>query len=672
VSVWLAWATWAAWATRPGAPWLAVLPALLPLASLAPWTGWVVFEEFDLLLLGAAAGGYARRAWQRGILAHGDVLPARERWIIAALAVWTLLGLVRGMLDAGFDPAALHAYQSQADPLNAWRIAKSALLMLLLYPLVREQFIHDVRAAFDRLASGMVAGSALLCLLIAWERAALPGLTDWDVPYRTTAWFWDMHVGGAAIDAYLALTTPFVAWAVWSARRWWRWLAAAALAVLWAYACLTTYARGAYLGAAVSLFVLGLRLPVGHGSRLARAARLSMMAAGTLVPVWLAIDAAGYLAGVLVLLAAGGLMALSFHRSRRGRGEPRPASLRGLALGALALLLLFEAAAVVGPDSYMWSRMTISGRDGVGRFTHWLHGVALLQSPADAAIGLGLGRVPSHYDRRWPREQFSGQAGWEPASGQGGRHLRLSGPRTQDHLGGLFGITQRVPMASRYTASLSMQAASAVELLVRVCESHLLYDRACQAEFVRIEAGDDPQAWRQVRLDLVGMPLSVGRAWAPRQAVMTISVTNAGAVAAIDRVALQDESSRSLLRNGDFDAGLAHWWPTAQFHFLPWHVDNLYLELLVERGIIGLAMFLALVLTAWRAGAAHVGPGQAAGPAAWFASASLAGGLCVGLVSSLVDVPRVAWLMMLMMAVLLSVREVSPRAESAAPHSGAA
>jgi len=42
-------------------------PALLPLIGLAPWTGWIVFEEFDLLLLALLAGGYARlvmSTWQ--------------------------------------------------------------------------------------------------------------------------------------------------------------------------------------------------------------------------------------------------------------------------------------------------------------------------------------------------------------------------------------------------------------------------------------------------------------------------------------------------------------------------------------------------------------------------------------------------------------------------------
>ncbi len=72
---------------------------------------------------------------------------------------------------------------------------------------------------------------------------------------------------------------------------------------------------------------------------------------------------------------------------------------------------------------------------------------------------------------------------------------------------------------------------------------------------------------------------------------------------------------------------------------MPWHIDNLYLELLIERGAVALALFLALAeLALWNLPA---GPGRLQ-PIAPFLAASLLGGLIVGLVSSLMDVPRVA------------------------------
>ena len=59
LAAFLLWCAVVAW--RPGI-WLFIVPAALPLLNFGPWTGWVVFEEFDLLLLGVVTGAYARMA----------------------------------------------------------------------------------------------------------------------------------------------------------------------------------------------------------------------------------------------------------------------------------------------------------------------------------------------------------------------------------------------------------------------------------------------------------------------------------------------------------------------------------------------------------------------------------------------------------------------------------
>ncbi len=75
----LAWAcvTWR-W---PGL-WVGVLPAALPLMNLSPWSGWLAFDEFDLLVLATLAGGYARLAAGRCLLASpgaGSIVGCRWR-----------------------------------------------------------------------------------------------------------------------------------------------------------------------------------------------------------------------------------------------------------------------------------------------------------------------------------------------------------------------------------------------------------------------------------------------------------------------------------------------------------------------------------------------------------------------------------------------------------------
>lgn len=49
---------------RPNSFWL-IIPATLPILGFAPWTGWISFEELDLLVLALACGGYAKMAVDR-------------------------------------------------------------------------------------------------------------------------------------------------------------------------------------------------------------------------------------------------------------------------------------------------------------------------------------------------------------------------------------------------------------------------------------------------------------------------------------------------------------------------------------------------------------------------------------------------------------------------------
>jgi O-antigen ligase len=100
-----------------------------------------------------------------------------------------------------------------------------------------------------------------------------------------------------------------------------------------------------------------------------------------------------------------------------------------------------------------------------------------------------------------------------------------------------------------------------------------------------------------------------------------------------------------LLENGQFSKGLAHWFPAAQSYFVPWHIDNLFLEVLVERGLAGLLLLAALMAYAlW-----HLAIGRARSlPLSPYLAASLCAALLVGLVSSFMDVPRVAFIFYLL------------------------
>ncbi|WP_158025679.1 O-antigen ligase family protein [Rhodoferax antarcticus] len=595
--------------------WLWLVPACLPWLNFSPWTGWIVFEEFDLLLLAALAGAYARMAWESQKDAYRPATTA-PKLLIGMLAVSGLWALQRGLLDAGgfqFD-----WFASYSDALNSWRVFKSLGFALLFIPLLQREVSRNTTGAAGDMAAGIVSGLACLVLATFWERMAFPGLLDFSAPYRTVALFWEMHVGGAAIDAYLALTVPFVVWALSATLRPLPWAALALLALGVGYTCLTTFSRGVYLAVLGPLillpFLLWLQKHARHGTDPWRSLRHQ----ATLPSWW------------------------------------TKASV------ALGVVLMLEVVVVLQSGSFMSKRLASTEQDLSSRVEHWKNGVGMLKGSSDWLLGIGLGRLPANYAAQVPNEEFPGDALWHPEplpKPQGQGFVTLLGPKTRQSLGGVLELTQRVSLSkpSGYRARLDVRVKHNTRIELYLCERHLLYDRACQAAFLRVKpvTSAGHPVWQSLTVTMEGDELGPDSRWVPRLKMFSMSVIDAGGSADIDNVALMGDQPQNLLSNGDFSAGLAHWLPAAQSYFLPWHLDNLFLELLVERGVLGLLACLLLVMTAlW-----HLALGRARlQPTAPYLAASIIGVLLVGLVSSVMDVPRVAFLFFLLNFMALAVR----------------
>lgn len=214
---------------------------------------------------------------------------------------------------------------------RAWGV----LLMPVLY--------RSAQDAPLRLARGMVAGLSLVCAVVLWERGIYAGSLDFSHHYRTSAWFWEMHVGGGAIDVYFAMALPFAAWTAWTAPRGWRWYAAAVLAMLSIYAVLTTYSRRVYLTVALAMVALAASAYKYRISALDRSA-------------W-----------------------------------------RRRAMAFLPVALVAETLGVLLGGVFMSDRLAQPNADLHQRVEHWQRGAALLQTPVQWALGLGIGRLREHY-----------------------------------------------------------------------------------------------------------------------------------------------------------------------------------------------------------------------------------------------------------------------------------
>ncbi|UCV01940.1 hypothetical protein [Dechloromonas denitrificans] len=233
---------------------LVIIPAILPVIGFAPWTGWISFEELDLLILASAAGGYARC----GI--DGRERSSQQRTSSLCLVLATLMSIsilismTRGFADAG----GFHFswFQGYDGPMNSLRIGKSFFFALLLIPLITRFQDSPENKTGGKLALGIAIGLGAASLAALWERLAFTDLLNFSSDYRSTALFWEMHVGGAALDGWLLLTFPFAIWALRNSRSTVQFALSMCLIGLGLYAALTTFSRGVYLALIISLPLL--------------------------------------------------------------------------------------------------------------------------------------------------------------------------------------------------------------------------------------------------------------------------------------------------------------------------------------------------------------------------------------------------------------------------------
>jgi hypothetical protein len=754
-----------------------MVPALLPVIGLAPWTGWITFEEFDLLVLAVAAGGYGRRVWKGASHARHSLapkpaisaLPALPALVVLLFAASTLWAMARGFADAGgFSFGWFHGY---LEPMNSVRLAKSFFLALLLLPLWQYAYRQQPVQAARAICGGMTLGLAGASLATVWERMAFTDLLNFSTDYRTTGLFWEMHVGGAALDGFLALTMPFALRELLQARTPMRWGAAAAIAALGSYACLTTFSRGVYLavpfGVAVLFLLLWLQgrqqtgaippatkkagetfdflaaallitafalfagwmFPTsgyrGAGALLGAVVLmlpLARMLQGMPPSLWMVGTVSGFLLAALALgisfapkgAYAAYAMAFSFTAlmifarfkkwvADRVAGPMAlagflatlatvvlvanywgySAALRPAAVAATVCLLLALAAGllqrplwpdrirwqagtacamglivfvigVFGGGAYMAERFSTGNGDLNTRLDHWKLGMGMLQTPADWWLGKGQGRFPANYFLIGDLKEHPGD--YRLLHESDDNYLRLTGGLHVIGWGELLRVSQRVSEPrGPVKVTASVRAANHVGVHFEICEKHLLYNLGCLLG----DAAVKPTAgqWQTVHAALQGNGVSRGAWYAPKLLVFSMAMATGGGTADIKDLELTDADGHPLVANGDFSDGMAHWFFSSDRYHLPWHIKNMFLHVLFDQGIVGLALWTMLVggtLLRLIGGAAKKHP---LAPAL---TASLLGFLTVGLFDSLLDVPRLAMLFYFVVLVGMTIRTAPP------------
>ena len=326
---------------RP-ASWLLAVPALLPVLDFAPWTGWFFLEELDLLLLATCAAGY----WRLGREAAPTKLPGLARFALGLFILCYLVAAWRGVLPLA--PLDGNAFSNYNSPYNGLRVLKGILWPLLLLPLLRATAGEQGANLQRLLVPGMLLGLAACSLAVVWERLAFPGLFDFAADYRPTAPFSAMHTGGAALDAYLAMSFPFVVLYLQGHPPPWKLAAGMVALALGVFAGLTTFSRDIYLAYAAAgavIAVLGASHHMRSGSLSGRTMLASVLLLG--LTFWVLMQVFGS-SGYRGLGASLGLLGSALLLAGAAPRMPRPLLTAGL---ALALAGVVAALALLAPGA---------------------------------------------------------------------------------------------------------------------------------------------------------------------------------------------------------------------------------------------------------------------------------------------------------------------------------
>lgn len=549
----------------------------------------------------------------------------------------------------------------------------------------------------------------LVDLLYGQNRYALfQSLLDFSTTYRVTALFSEMHTGGEAIDGYLALAWPFAVYGLFEGRRR-GWIAVSGMAlVLGLYSAMVTFSRGTYLALAVgaSVFALGAaaRLArrespwrmglgilgiagtgvlaviafrqggllalgsavfgfalaailgflgsalglgrLGAGSALALALPIAVMVKAQLSSKWVVHAGFGEAFGIALALGLGvfGLGTLL------GRLARRSLDLRGLA--TLAVLVGTGLAVLVPPvlGSRMETRFADAAKDYGTRTAHWLKALDMMDGDWGTKLrGMGLGSFPRTYLLN--RDQDEGGT-FSLQRETGNTYLQMSG--SQD-----LRLGQRIdlPAGGGYLFSMDYRTrAEAARLYLRVCRRNIIqlmeWNPECRTFSKTVSSTQGKWEHMDWRFDIGDLGSGYSRLG---RRPLTLEIMNRRdyelmfkpiALADFDNIDIQDEFGNSLVDNGDFSKGMDHWFPYCDFNHLPWHIKNIWVDLYFEQGFLGVATFLGLFAygLAKAVRAARRGDGFALA-----VLAALLGFLSVGLIGTLLDVPRIMMLFYLLL-----------------------
>ncbi len=728
---------------------LMVLLMLIPWLSFAKWTGGMVVEEIDLAVF----------SFFSVLLLRSSFLVSRNLPQPALAMSWQLkilvLAAISSLCWASYYGYQLSASQSSVfftnyeDKAGAIRTAK-ALIAAVLFYFGCKILSDDLTKLQNSLMLGFVGGLITVIAGCLFERWYFTGLSNLSTDYRTTGWFWEMHTGGATLDAYLVLAVPFLLLTLYRSKVLWQQVVLSALLILYLYVALTTFSRGVYI--ALPFAVLPLLWIIYTEQREQLFAKYS--AAGSSI-IWLLASAISGLIAAYILFSLGGyrgllaaqatlLLLLYLVRQlvffqvkalKQGtvlglllaplllytvgiptlpyiafavlwfgaglalsgsllRLQPRVISLLcGCLLGLVAvqagivawywselpfdidvmlsilllpcllLILLFARPGITIADSsvilpgviwlcfavsslfimmftassYITERFSTTEKDLSGRFSHWQTAIQAMPEPAYFWHGAGVGRFVELNRQYGDQTNLVAQLQLIPL--QTGNAVFLRSGNHVHGYGELFRLTQQVAVPQGpLQVAIQLRYQGRVSLLFEVCDKHLLYHGKCSRANLRLQADTVVDELHHIVFDT--NPFSDSWRYQLTDKMFSLALSRRDTEAIITNLQLQDQQGIDLLKNGDFEQGMRHWFYTSDRNHMPYHVKGMVPLQFFEQGLIGAVLWTVLFLTV--SGRLLLAASRNTFSAA--IAAALAGVFLVGLFDSVIDSARMAFI----------------------------
>jgi hypothetical protein len=563
--------------------WLIVIPAAIPVLELGFWSGRVYFSEFDLLLMVTLGGVLCRRR----ITLEG--MPRSLLLTAAVLFLYAVFVTLNGLFP--FHAGDLGLFNDQLSSLNGLRQSKGFFAALVLLPLLWSEGRNGTNIAHV-FAIGMIVGSVCAGATVVWERVIFTDLWNFTNAYRVSGMFFGTLTGGAAVDAYLMLTAPFLGVLLLYRPGYLKFVLACAVGALAAYCVYVTYSRANYPATFAAILVFAL------GAWLVSPWRISL--------------------------------------------QPR-----FVMAGIVASTIFAGAAYHLLVGTTISKRFAQSIGDMQTRIDHWSHAARIaLAEPSGQWIGAGRGTFPLKFyaDRAAADKRLVAPKLTHTDSES---FLTL----TPGSDSGVTYVRQRLRVSDNNKFRLQLKVRGGKDtyeyLIIEFCERHILkYLPEC--EWRQITIPKNTTDWRifnvNVKLGQLGKE-TFGLTWrkfGQFTRPLEIAILNRGIRQKIDiaNVSLLASDGKQFLRNTSFDKGLDHWFVSYGDH-LRWHIKNVFVFTFFEGGILGLALLaLIMAIVAYKLQRRIIARD---GFAVLYATA-LTGVVFVGLFDSLLDEPRIALL----------------------------